>query len=521
MGGRCTCILACLRGVFKSCVLQRAITTTMIALLSIAVGSNDKAIAATVTLSPRDNIQNEVNNNPAGTTFVLQPGTYQRQSVNSLKNGDSFIGQTGAILNGAKVLTGWTQVAIKGALYWTTAGGTPLPTPYNTCNSGPVSCCLPGYYPACTYVQDLDIDNVEYQHVTSLANVVAGKSWYYDFSGTDGGVLNNVYLAAGDNPNSKTVELGDTTDAFEGAASNITIENLTIEKYAAPIGTAVVQIYGSHWLLNNNVITLNHGEGITTKPGGDYVKVISSTISRNGESGVGDPADYGRWSYNTLAYNDTDGVSTDFSGSGGKFTGSNIMVNDNISHNNVGCGLHGDGGATYITFDHNTVYNNTTNGIRYETSSHGTITNNTAYSNAYGYGAQIVYTGSDYGTISGNLVIDNGYGAIDVTNSVGARPGAYTVTGTQVTGNTIWLSSTQNDVAVDFEDRAQPPEPRIFTDPTNFFDYNTYKFSLGYGRSSWLWGETIDYFTPISWASWRGDGQDPHGTVTFNDPPPF
>src|SRR5581483_8152847 len=95
----------------------------------------------------------------------------------------------------------------------------------------------------------------------------------------------------------------------------------------------------------------------------------------------------------------------------------------------------------------------------------------------------------------------------------GARPGAYSVTGTQVTNNTIWLSSTGNNVAVDFEDRAQPPQPGIFTDPTNFFDGNNYQFSLGYARNAWLWGETNNYFAPISWANWQAAGQDRHGNL--------
>jgi parallel beta helix pectate lyase-like protein len=466
-------------------------------------------------LSPGDNIQNAVNTNPAGTTFVLQPGIYRGQSITSLQSGDTFFGEIGAVMDGAKVLNGWTQVSIGGSLYWTTAGGTPLPTPDNSCNSGPSSCCLPGYYPACTYVQDLYVNNIEYQHVTSLNQVAAG-TWYYDFSGGDGGIVNNIYLAANSNPNFATVELGNQSQAFQSTASNITISNLTIEKYAAPIGSAAVQVEGPNWVIANSVVQLNHGEGITTKPGANAVQVTHNIVQYNGESGVGDPASFGQWTSNIFAYNDTDRVSTDYSGNGGKFTGSNITVSDNVSHDNVGSGLHADGGATNITFDRNVCYNNTSNGIRYEISRYGTITNNVLYYNGYGYGAQIVYTGSDHGTISGNFVIDNGYGAIDVTNAVGARPGAYTVTDTQVTNNTVWLSSTADDVAVDFEDRAQPPQPGIFSDPTNFFDGNTYDFSLGYSRNAWLWGETDNYFAPMSWANWQANQQDRHGTIRLD-----
>src|SRR5579872_5446810 len=145
--------------------------------LCVMLGAAPPADAASVTLSPGANIQSAVNSNPAGTTFVLQAGVYHWQGVTSPKNGDSFIGQAGAIMDGAEVLTGWTQVSINGVLYWTTAGGTPKPTP--SCGATPLSaCCDPGY-PGCAYVQNLYVNDVEYQHVTSLANIVAGMSWYY------------------------------------------------------------------------------------------------------------------------------------------------------------------------------------------------------------------------------------------------------------------------------------------------------------------------------------------------------
>jgi hypothetical protein len=50
-------------------------------------------MAATVTLSPPDNIQNAVDVNRPGTIFALRPGIYCEASVTSLKDGDSFIGE--------------------------------------------------------------------------------------------------------------------------------------------------------------------------------------------------------------------------------------------------------------------------------------------------------------------------------------------------------------------------------------------------------------------------------------------
>ena len=58
------------------------------------------ASSRTVTLSSGQSIQAAVNSHPAGTTFILRPGTYRNQRVIP-KSGDAFIGQRGVVLDGA------------------------------------------------------------------------------------------------------------------------------------------------------------------------------------------------------------------------------------------------------------------------------------------------------------------------------------------------------------------------------------------------------------------------------------
>jgi parallel beta-helix repeat protein len=280
----------------------------------------------------------------------------------------------------------------------------------------------------------------------------------------------------------------------------------------------VVQIEGPNWLIQNDEVCFNHGVGITAKYGGNNVQVLGNYIHHNGESGIGGPGNGGLWDSNTIAYNNTDGVSLNYAGSGSKFAGNHITISNNIVHDNYGVGLWSDDGAAYDTFDHNTSYNNVGGGIRYETARYGTITNNTVYGNSQN--AQILYTGSDHGRISGNTAVDNGIGAIVVVNSVGSRRGTvYQVTDTQVTGNTIWISSTVTDVAAGLIDRAQPAQPSIFSDPTNYFDDNIYEFGTSV-RPAWHWGETAIALQPISWASWQDLGEDPHGQTMEGIPDP-
>jgi parallel beta-helix repeat protein len=81
------------------------------------VGNDEPAVpraltsASTVRLSPGANIQTAVNNNPTGTTFSLAAGTYLYQTVTP-KDGDVFVGDAGAILNGGdRAITAFTGTA--------------------------------------------------------------------------------------------------------------------------------------------------------------------------------------------------------------------------------------------------------------------------------------------------------------------------------------------------------------------------------------------------------------------------
>ena len=55
------------------------------------------------TLNPGDSIQAATTANPAGTTFTLNPGVYTLSSSIVPKSGNSYLGVSGAILDG----TGW------------------------------------------------------------------------------------------------------------------------------------------------------------------------------------------------------------------------------------------------------------------------------------------------------------------------------------------------------------------------------------------------------------------------------
>jgi parallel beta-helix repeat protein len=501
-------------------VFARQLGAAIIAALYFSLNSSH-AIAKTIMLSPGENIQSKVEANPPYTTFILRTGIYRVASVTP-KNGDTFIGQQGAVMDGAIRLRNWKSVSIGGATYWTTFGGVPLVS--RRCGAR-APCCVSDH-PGCVYVQNLYIDGVDYRHVLSLADVVRG-SWYYDFDGRDGGIQNNVYLAATENPNSRNVELGRAVYAFTGTASNVTIQNLIIEKYSAPIQSAAVEPKGPGWLIQGNEIRLNHGFGVKAKEGGDDVRVIDNIIHHNGEMGIGSGKVHGGlWDSNRVEYNNVDGVNPGFEAGGSKFVGDHIMISHNIVHDNFGTGLWSDEGATYNTYDHNTCFHNFGGGIRYEISRYGVIKNNVVYDNMKD--AQIVYTGSDHGRIVGNTTTNDAAGGIFVQNIVGTRRGTiiYKVTDTRVTGNTIIITN-RSKIVTGLLDFARPPQPEIFHDPTNFFAHNIYKMpsDVFVTRNSsaglfWSWGEN-PHGGPnrIRWQEWRANGQDTDGKLETLAPP--
>jgi parallel beta-helix repeat protein len=491
-----------------------AFAITGLILAGVILTTDYNAMGISFRLSPQDNIQKAVEGNAPGTVFLLEPGIYREASVTSLKDGDAFIGQGGAIMDGARQVSGWTLLAIHGIYYWTAAGGVPLTTP----RCGVPHCCLPGY-PRCVYVQNLYVDSVDYRHVSSLTDVVAG-TWYYDFDGTDGGRRNNIYMTSREAPNSHLVELGQADYAFAGHASNITIKNLIIEKYSAPIQSAAVQAEGSSWLIQNCEIRLNHGFGIKAKPGANSIRALGNRVHHNGQMGIGTgKVEGGLWDSNEVAYNNIDGVNPDFEAGGSKFVGDHITIRRNIVHDNYGTGLWTDEGAMYNTYYQNISYHNSGGGIRYEISRYGIIENNTVYGNRKD--AQIVYTGSDHGRIIGNKVINDGAGGIFVQNIAG-RPRAitYKVIDTQVTGNTVVILNPVR-IAAGVLDFAQPGQPEVFSDPTNLFDYNVYKVateshssSIPLAAPSWFWGENPGRGARrVSWREWRASGHDQNGAL--------
>jgi parallel beta-helix repeat protein len=466
-----------------------------------------------VTVDPSDNLQALVAACPGGTTFKLSAGVHH-DSVTSPKSDDVFTGVPGAVESGAKLLTGWKVVTINSVSYWTTAGGTPLPSdPQNA-----VHC--QANYPRCWYVQDLYFDNADRVHVGSLDRVGAG-TWYYDFSGDDGGVRNNIYLS--DDPTGHVVELGARMYAFYSeTASGITIQSLIIEKYAQNLQDGAVLARAPDWTIQQCEVRLNHAEGLSARPrNGNNAKFLNNVLHDNGQYGFG----VGRVRNitvkgNTIYHNNVDHVNTDFGSGCCKVSGTDIMISDNTVYDNLGMGLWSDAFANGVTYSNNVVYGNTGEGIRVEVSERNTITNNTVYGNGFGNpdegnrkGPQIHYVSSSHATITGNKVTvsANSGGGIFVDYNArreGCGEGCKVPMEMSISGNRITVVSP-NIPAVQAADYSNAFD-QWATDA--MFDQNTYCLK-NTSWKIWRWGNGNPP-QAISFKEWQSKRQDQHAVLS-------
>ena len=303
------------------------------------------------------------------------------------KDGDVFDGQGGAILNGSRLLTTFEPVGKMWVAPDQTQKGYVLKE--RVCKFG---------FPRCSRPEDLFIDDQPLRHVDSAYNVLAGK-WYFDYR------HNQVYF--GDDPAGKKVEIGVTPRAFGGNASNVVVRNLTVEKYAAPITTIDTE-QGNAWIVENNVVRLNHSVGVTA---GRNSKVIHNRILRNGQQGIDGSGINFLFEGNEIADNNFAGVDFSWEAGGGKVTESpeGAVIRGNCVHGNDGPGIWADENVIGLVIEDNVVFDNSANGIMYEISYNGIIRNNVVADNGKGFfqwfwGPQILVAGSSNVKVYGNRI---------------------------------------------------------------------------------------------------------------------
>jgi len=381
----------------------------------------------TVAVSPGDDIQALVNQNPTGTTFSFAAGTYRMVSIVP-KSNDVFTGPSTAVLSGATVLTSFSQ---SGSVWASKVQVTQLSSYPGLCDST---------HPICMYPEDIFFDNNLKLRVASLSAVVPG-TWYLDYSS------GNAYL--GDNPSGHTVEISLTPHAFSGTAAGVLIYGLTIEKYANLAQTGAVHAAnGKGWNVKMCEVRYNHGTGIRTT---DSMYVWKCYAHHNGQLGIGGGGANLCIQSCELSYNNTSGYNFSWEAGGLKLgKASNTTIQYCNSHNNNGPGLMTDCASKYITYDSNTLSYNQEAGIYHEISYDAVIKNNTITGDGFNpkgtgpwYGAGINVYDSANVQVYGNKLINCANAIIGRQDDRGNGPDGqpYSLKNLSVHDNTITQSS--------------------------------------------------------------------------------
>lgn len=442
-----------------------------------------------VSLNPGNNIQHVVDQHGAGTTFVLNAGVYRLQSIQP-KDGDTFIGMPGAVLSGAQLLTKFGR---EGSL-WVVS---------NQSQQGQLNGYCDPWHPECMHPEDLYFDNAPLRHVQDLASVTSG-AWYFDYTN------HKIYFA--DDPTGHTVETSVARSAFSGQAKNVTIRGLTVEKYAIPaqFGAIGDQYPGPNWIVANNEVRWNHGNGINLASGG---QALNNYVHHNGQKGIGGNGQNLLVQGNEISFSNWAGFDVSWEAGGVKFAQTNgLTVRNNRIHDNTGAGLWNDVDSINTLYENNTVENNLAGGIQYEISyaatiRYNTVRNNANFASGWMWGAQILIMNSRDVTVYGNRVdvaptTGNGIGIIQQDRGTGAY-GPHIAANNHIYGNSVTYRQSPNGtsgIVGDYNAQA------LLTTQNNTFDYNAYHVTDA-SASGWMWG---GYET---WAGMHQLGQELHGTL--------
>jgi hypothetical protein len=455
--------------------------------------------AGTVTLRPGARIQDSVAKYAGGTSFLLKAGVYRLQTVMP-KNGMTFVGEAGAVLSGARLLTSFTR---QGS-YWVVGNQTQQGQRLLEIRPSGKPNCLPAY-PRCAYPEELFVNNVRLRHVSSLSQVGPG-SWFFDYA------ADKIYL--GQDPTGKTVETSVTPRAFGGTSGNVTIRGLVVEKYASPLTFSAIQVEGSNWVIEDNEVRYNHAIGIET--GGATIARRNKT-HHNLQLGMAGTGNNALVEDNEISYNNYP-QQIDYSwGAGGTkwHHTEHLVVRDNFIHHNMGHGLWTDIDNIYTLFEYNRVEDNGSSGINHEVSYDAVIRYNTAARNGNDAfnstflgirGGGIAVRSSRNVEIYGNTLTNNRAG-FDIAQSApkSGKYGPYEIANLYVHDNTVTLPTRMSGFSVITAD------PVFYTNKNNRFRNNTYYLG-NQAKPFWWWKASESKQDSLTITQWKAAGQDVGGS---------
>jgi len=318
-----------------------------------------QAAVAGVRLPVGANFQQAVDANPPGTTFIVAAGLHRMQSVRP-KDGDRFIGESGAIMSGARVLAP-SQFRRVGAV-WAIGGQTqqvyrrePSMIRGREAEGNP---------------EELFSNGRRMRPVNSIAELTRYGTWYLDYA-TD-----TLYVR--DNPATLgLLEATVTEAAFAGPGTrDVVIENLAVRHYSSPAQRGAVNAIDTiAWRITRVDASWNHGAGISMGPG---TRVSYCRMTYNGQLGLQGRGQDTRTGYaapgvvehSEMARNFNLGFNWGWEAGAMKLTkySEGVTFVNNWVHSNRGPGIWFDIDNAKVTIRSNLVENNERLGIFYEIS---------------------------------------------------------------------------------------------------------------------------------------------------------
>ena len=214
-----------------------------------------------IAVEPGASIQAAVDFAGDGAVFCLRNGIHRAQAVRPRPK-QRFYGEGRTILNGSRLLADFRR---EGG-YWTVS---------SQLRRGPKHGeCLPTA-PACNQPEALFIDDMPLTKVLSK-DALASNKFYIDYAG------GKIYLV--DDPTNRKVEVTVALFAFESAAADVSVSNVTVEKYASAAQKGAIHAReGARWTIENCEVRLNSGAGISVGTGS---RVRNCDVHHNGQIGI-------------------------------------------------------------------------------------------------------------------------------------------------------------------------------------------------------------------------------------------
>jgi hypothetical protein len=444
-----------------------------------------------IAIEPGAAIQAVVDRAGDGAGFCLKTGIHRAQAIRP-RSKQRFYGEDHAVLNGSRLLTGFGR---EGG-YWLVS---------SQIQPGPKHGeCLPSA-PHCNQPEALFIDDKPLTRVSSK-DALASDRFYIDYAG------GKIYLA--DDPTNRKLELTVASFAFESSATDVSISNVKVEKYASAAQKGAIHAReGARWSVENCEVRLNSGAGISV---GNGSRVRRCDIHHNGQIGVEGNGKDIRIEESRIWANNIYGFDPIWQAGGAKIALSDgVVFRRNHVHDNNGPGLWCDIDCRNVVYEENLVENNRDIGIFHEISFNAVIRRNILRHNGsdergWFWGADVLVAASQDVEVSGNtLIVAPGRCGIMLVDQ-GRRSSdgrTYKTHRNTVRANEITFEGAACGGGVS-DAKSGDENFGIIADGNNRFDDNTYRVPSTSEPARFVWGHDVS-----DWDGFRRQGLEQSGRL--------